>query len=128
MLAIGREQRIARREILDALSRVAPASSTSLVITDVINRSSSGSAAGVGIGRQAAVKSQQPMAVPTAPPAPDSGPREAPESGPDAGAGASSSDIHSPESMRAVLQKMEALAAEVASLRSAAVCVGGACQ
>ncbi len=134
MIAIGREQRVARREIFEALARIAPASPsspTSAVIADAIdtsssgsaatNRFSNGSAAGVGIGQQAATKPPQlravMAAVPMAPPAPDSGPREAPENGPDAGAGASSSENRSSESMGAVLQKMEALAAEVASLR-----------
>jgi hypothetical protein len=128
VLAVGREQRAARREILDALAKIAPttpSSPTSAVIADAITRSSNGSGAGVGIGQQTAAKHPKltalPTAVPTAPPAPDSGPREAPESGPDAGAGASSSESRSTESMGAVLQKMEALAAEVASLRSAAV-------
>jgi hypothetical protein len=138
VLAIGREQRSARREIMEALARIAPATSTSATTADCVNKSSSGSAAnnksssgsaaGVGIGQQPVVKPPQlmavPAAVPTAPPAPDSGPREAPENGPDAGAGASNSGSRSPDSMEAVLQKMEALAAEVASLRSAAVCQG----
>ncbi len=121
MLAISREQRATRREILDALASAGIA----LPASAIKKTSSSSAAEGVGIGQQAAAKPPQLMAVPTAPPAPDSGPREAPESGPDAGAGAAapSAERHSPEAMSAVLQKMEALAAEVASLRFETSCV-----
>jgi hypothetical protein len=118
VLAIGREQRATRREILEALASAGIALPASAI--KKTSNAEPSAAEGVGIGQQAAAKPPQLMAVPTAPPAPDSGPREALESGPDAGAGAaaaSSAEGHSPEAMSAVLQKMEALAAEVASLR-----------